>query len=113
MKNKTISRIASLCLIFGIALTLPTLVTAKNNLGNHPPVAKKPEPPVHDKVSAVSDTSITVKGKEEHTYSIGQFTEILVNGQHSKAKDVKVGMFVMVGADSSNKATNINAHGGN
>ncbi len=114
MKNKTIRQFASLCLIAGITVALPAAAAAKGKSNANTPHAPKKEVPVfHDKVSAVSDTSISVKGKEEHTYSIGQFTEILVNGQRATAKEIKIGMFVTVGADSNKKATMINAHGGN
>ena len=109
MKTKIVRQLTLLCLIFGITVVLPTAATAKGK--PRTPAAPKKEVPLdHDKVSAISDTSITVKGKSEQTYTIGQFTEILVNGVRDTAKDIKIGMSVTVGADSAHKATNINAH---
>ena len=109
MKTKIVRQLTLLCLIFGITVVLPTAATAKGK--PRTPAAPKKEVPLdHDKVSAISDTSITVKGKSEQTYTIGQFTEILVNGVRATAKDIKIGMSVTVGADSAHKATNINAH---
>ncbi len=111
MKNKTLCQLASLCLILGITLAVPVAASAKGKT-KLPHAPKKEVPVIHEKVTAISDTSITVTAKEAHTYSIGQFTEILVNGQRGTAKDIKVGMLATVGHDSSNKATNINVHGG-
>lgn len=73
------------------------------------PVAKKEPPkPNHSTVSAVSDTSISVSTKSgAHTYTIGKFTTIIVDGARAKASDIQVGMIAMVGADSSKTATTI------
>lgn len=72
------------------------------------PAPKKVIPPNHSTVSAISDTSITVSTKNgEHTYTISEFTDIIVDGKRAKASDIQVGMIAMVGADSSKKATTI------
>ena len=104
--NNSLRHLCSVVLILGITLTLPLNLSAANK--GKP---KKQDPVVHDTVSIVNDTSITVAGKKESkTYAITQSTEIIVNGQHATAKAIEIGMLVMVGADSKGTASLINAH---
>ena len=104
--NKTLNATSAIILFLVIALAIPLNLSAK---GKGTP--KKQDPVVHDTVSQVDDTSITVAGKKDSkTYAITSFTEINVDGQHATAKSIQVGMLVMVGADSNGKATLINAH---
>ena len=72
---------------------------------------KKSEPVVHDTVIIVNDSSITVSGKSQpRTYAISRFTRIMVNGKTASARDIELGMSVMVGADSNGIASLINAY---
>jgi hypothetical protein len=103
--NQIIRRLASLCLIAGMLFALTPMVSMDAYAG-----PKKKNPVVHDTVSAITSNSITVSGKNgERTYGIGQYTEILVNGQHGGVASIAVGMHVMVGADSNGVASLINA----
>lgn len=71
-----------------------------------------PTPAHHDTViSKAGPTSITISDdKTSRTYTITQFTEVIVNGQKGGAADLKPGMKVVVtiGMDPS-KASRINA----
>ena len=104
--KKALSYLSALILVFGIALALPPELSAKKK-----PAAKKTVPVIHDTVSLVSDTSITVAGKKESkTYSITKFTKIIVNGKSATTTAIQLGMSVMVGADSNGAASLINAN---
>jgi hypothetical protein len=98
--KQIISQLASLCLIVGMMFTL-----TPGAYGG--PKGKKSV--VHETVSAITANSITVSGKESHTYTITRDTEILVNGQRAPASAIAVGMYVMIGADSNGQASLINA----
>ncbi len=100
------NHIATFIIAVGLVFAPASEILAKGK--THKPAAKKVIPPNHSTVSAISDSSITVSTKGgAHTYSIGEFTNIIVDGQRAKASDIKKGMLAMVGADSSKKATSI------
>ena len=102
-----IKYIATFIIAIGFIFAPASAVFAKGN--SNKPAAKKEIPPNHSTVSAISDSSITVTTKGgSHTYSIGEYTTVIVDGQHGKASDIKVGMRATVGGDSSKKATTIN-----
>lgn len=100
-------QLATLVIAFGLTFAPVPSIQAK---GGAKPAKKKEIPPNHSLVTAISDTSITVSTKAgAQTYTIGEFTTIMVNGKRGKASDIKVGMRAVVGGDSSKKATNISA----
>lgn len=101
-----IKHIATFVIAVGLVFAPASDIFANGN--GHKPAAKKEIPPNHSTVSAISDSSITVSTKNgEHTYTIGEFTNIIVDGKRAKASDIQVGMIAMVGADSSKKASSI------
>lgn len=102
-----INHIATFVIAIGLIFAPASAVFAKARA--YKPAAKKEIPPNHSTVSAISDSSITVSTKGgSHTYSIGEYTTIIVDGQRGKASDIKVGMRATVGGDSSKKASTIN-----
>lgn len=105
-----LNHLAVVALVFGTTLVFSPPAAEAKGRAKHNASPKKPVHVIHDKVSKIDATSISVKGKSgEKTYSIGQFTEILLRGKTVSVSEIKVGMDVMVGADSSGKATLINA----
>ena len=102
--------IATLFIATGLVFATTSDLYAKGRKGGGKPAPKKVIPPNHSKVTAISDTSITVSTKGgSQTFSIGEFTTIYVDGVRSKASDIREGMLAMVGGDSSKKATTITA----
>ncbi len=101
-----INRLATAIITVGLVITPVSDIFARGR--GYRPAPKKVIPPNHSIVSAISDSSISVFTKNgAHTYSIGEFTTILVEGRRAKASDIQVGMLAMVGADSSGKASTI------
>ncbi len=104
------NQLATFIIAVGLVFSPASDIFAKGKSGGKKPPAKKEIPPNHSTITAVSESSITVSTKGgSDTYSIGQFTTIILEGQRAKASDLKVGMFVMVGGDSSKKASTITA----
>lgn len=101
-----------------IRFLLPALTVLLGLLTASPGVAaskKKPKPPLiqNPTIASVTASSVTVNdGKVTKTFTITQFTEIIVNSQKATAADLKPGMIVHVtmGTDPT-KASRINATG--
>jgi hypothetical protein len=76
---------------------------------------KKPKPPLiqNPTIASVTASSVTVNdGKVTKTFTITQFTEIIVNGQKATVAELKTGMIanVTMGTDPT-KASRITATG--
>jgi hypothetical protein len=102
-----INHLAIFVIVIGLVFAPASEIFAKGK--SQKPAPKKEIPPNHSVVTDISDSSITISTKGgSHTYSIGEYTTIIVDGVRGKASDIKKGMRATVGADSAKKATTIN-----
>ena len=94
----------ALAVLLGLLTGSPSFAASKKK---PPPLIQSPT------ISSVTASSITVNdGKVMKTFTITQFTEIIVNGQKATAAELKAGMIVNVimGTDPT-KASRITATG--